>query len=230
MSGKRGYLPEDDTKFAPDALETMRTVSRHVCYLIDEGYDLQQAVTFAGNRFALSERQRFAIMRSISTKAQLERRKACEKADISGEEVWIDGFNTIITLEVMLSDSTVFEGMDGTVRDLAGLHGTYRIIPETERAVRLLFNVLKEMNAGAAHILLDEPVSYSGKLKVLIAETAEKCGLMPDIRLLKEVDKALWEKANVVSSDAIILDHCISWVNVMKKCAGVTGIVPIRVW
>ena len=230
MSGKRGYLPEDDTIFAPDALETMRTVSRHVCYLIDEGYDLQQAVTFTGNRFALSERQRFAILRSVATQEQLERRKTKEKTDISGEEVWIDGFNTIITLEVMLSDSTVFEGMDGTVRDLAGLHGTYRIIPETEAAIRILFEALKEMKAGKAQILLDEPISNSGKLKALIAETAEKCGLAPDIRLLKEVDKALWEKANVVSSDAIILDHCISWVNVMKKCAGVTGIVPIRVW
>ena len=37
----------------------------------------------------------------------------------------------IITLEVMLSDSILFDGMDGTIRDLAAVRGTYRIIPET---------------------------------------------------------------------------------------------------
>ena len=230
MSTKRGYMPEDDISFAPDALTTLRTASRHVCYLVDEGYDPVQAVTFAGNRFALSERQRFAILRSISSKEQLECRKAKERTDVSGCEVWIDGFNTIITLEVMLCDSTVFEGMDGTVRDLAGLHGTYRIIPETERAVRMLFDVLKEQKAGKVHILLDEPISNSGKLKVLIAKVAEECGVSPDIVLLKAVDTALWEKENVISSDSIILDHCKSWVNIMKICAEKNGIKPVRVW
>ena len=230
MSTKRGYMPEDDVSFSVDALETLRTASRHICYLIDEGYDLVQAVTFVGNRFALSERQRFAILRSISSKEQLECRKTKELSDISGGEVWIDGFNTIITLEVMLSGSPVFEGMDGTVRDLAGLHGTYRIIPETEKAVRMLLDILKELKAGKVHILLDEPISNSGKLKVLIAEVAEACGGSPDIILLKEVDKALWEKENVISSDSIILDHCKSWVNIMKICAEKNGIKPVRVW
>ncbi len=218
MSTKRGYMPEDEVSFSEDSLATLRTASRHICYLIDEGYDLVQAVTFAGNRFALSERQRFAILRSISSKKQLECRKIKERTDIAGREVWIDGFNTIITLEVMLIDSLIFEGMDGTVRDLAGLHGTYRIIPETEKAVRMLFDVLKELKAGKMHILLDEPISNSGKLKVLIAEVAEAYGESPDIVLLKEVDKALWEKENVISSDSIILDHCVSWVNIMKTC------------
>ena len=230
MSTKRGYVPEDEVSFSEDALATLRTASRHICYLIDEGYDLVQAVTFVGNRFSLSERQRFAILRSISSKEQLKCRKAKELPDISGGEVWIDGFNTIITLEVMLSGSPVFEGMDGTVRDLAGLHGTYRIIPETEKAVRMLFDVLKELKVGKVHILLDEPISNSGKLKVLIAEVAESCGVSPDIVLLKEVDKALWEKENVISSDSIILDHCKSWVNIMNICAEKNGIKPVRVW
>ena len=47
---------------------------------------------------------------------------------ISGNEVNIDGFNIIITLEVLLCDSILFSCMDGTIRDLAALRGTYRII------------------------------------------------------------------------------------------------------
>ena len=40
MSTKRGYVPEDEvSSFSEDALATLRTASRHICYLIDEGYD-----------------------------------------------------------------------------------------------------------------------------------------------------------------------------------------------
>ncbi len=189
-----------------------------------------QASTFVGNHFILSERQRLAIVRSISTDEQLRIRKSKEKTSVTGEEVWIDGFNTIITLEVMLSDSILFTGMDGTIRDLAALRGTYRIIPETREAVQLLLTMLIEAEVNSVNILLDEPVSNSGRLKSLIADSWENCPFSLDIRLLKEVDKTLWEKENVISSDAIILDHCKSWINLMKECVEKCGISPLKVW
>ncbi|MCR5248968.1 MAG: DUF434 domain-containing protein [Lachnospiraceae bacterium] len=102
MNAKRGYVPEDDKNFSKSALVTLRNASRHIRYLINEGYDLKQASTFVGNHFVLSERQRLAIVRSISTDEQLRLRKSKEKTSVTGEEVWIDGFNTVITLEVML--------------------------------------------------------------------------------------------------------------------------------
>ena len=175
MDAKRGFLPEDEKNFSPESLETMKTASRHVFYLINEGYDLKQAATFVGNHFLLSERQRLAIMRSLATKEQLAERKDKEipLAELSDGEVWIDGFNTIITLEVLLSDSVLFSCMDSTVRDLAALRGTYRIIPETDGAVRALFDILREVKIRKANILLDEPVSNSGRLKALIADIGE---------------------------------------------------------
>ena len=219
MNAKRGYVPDDDKNFAPRALEKMRVASRHVLYLINEGYDLKQASTFVGNHFVLSERQRMAIVRSIATDKQLRTRKNKEKSIAEGCEVWIDGFNTIITLEVMLSDSILFECMDGTIRDLAALRGTYRIIPETEEAVRLLFNALDEMKVESVHVLLDKPVSNSGRLKSLIADVGENSPFDLDIQVINEVDKELWDKENVITSDSIILDRCKSWINLIKKCA-----------
>ena len=67
MNAKRGYVPEDEQNFSPAAIEKMRTASRHVCYLINEGYDLKQAAAFVGNHFLLSERQRLAVMRCAAT-------------------------------------------------------------------------------------------------------------------------------------------------------------------
>lgn len=230
MHAKRGYLPTDEESFSPEAVEKMRTASRHICYLINEGYDLQMASTFVGNHFALSERQRLAVVRSIATDEQLQLRKVKEITNIDGGEVWIDGFNVIITLEVMLSKSILFEGMDGTIRDLASLRGTYRIIDETSAAIKLLFDTLSAMNVARVNILLDEPVSNSGRLKVLIAEIAENYNFALDIQLLKAVDSALWTKSNVITSDSIILDHCISWVNLMRQCTNGRETQIIRVW
>lgn len=230
MNAKRGFLLEDEKNFSPSALETLRTASDHIEYLINNGYDLKQASVFVGNHFLLSERQRLAITRSLATRTQLENRKEKEKADLAVGEAWIDGFNTIITLEVLLCNSILFRCMDGTIRDLAALRGTYRIIPETADAVRMLLNVLRELHSESAHILLDEPVSNSGRLKALIADIGEKYQFPLDIQILKNVDRELYDKENVISSDSIILDHCKSWGNLVARCVKKHNVEPLQVW
>ncbi|MBR4247182.1 MAG: DUF434 domain-containing protein [Treponema sp.] len=231
---KRGFVPSDEKNFSPSALETLRTAAKHISYLVNEGYDIKSASTFVGNHFSLSERQRLALVRSISTTGQLDKRRAKEVASLSGREVWIDGFNTVITLEVMLCNSILFDCMDGCIRDLAAMRGTYRIIPETEYAIKMLFSALTKMNVNSAHILLDEPVSNSGRLKALLADIKEEqdkcCPFSLDIQLLKDVDRELWTKENVITADAIILDHCISWFNLMAVCAKESGAKPLRAW
>jgi hypothetical protein len=85
------------------------------------------------------------------------------------------------------------------------------------------------MNIASVHILLDEPVSNSGRLKTLIADIAEKYSFLLDIQNFKAVDKELWEKENVITSDSIILDHCKSWVNLMARCVKKNGAQPLQV-
>lgn len=231
-SARRGYVPDDARNFSAAAIDTMRKASRHIDFLINEGYDLKQAISFVGNHFLLSERQRLSVMRSLATNEQLKNRERKRRAlsELSGENVWIDGFNTIITLEVLLSDSILFTCMDGTIRDLAALRGTYRIISETESAVRILFDVLTEMNIRSATILLDEPVSNSGRLKTLIADIGEGYPFDLEIHIQKDVDRTLYNKVNVITSDSIILDHCSSWINLTEKCMEQLNKQGIRVW
>ena len=232
MNAKRGYVPEDEKNFSADAIQVMQKASQHICYLINEGYDLKQATTFVGNHFLLSERKRLAIMRSVATEEQLSGRKSrlVSVTQLSGQEVWIDGFNTIITLEVLFSDSILLTGMDGCIRNLAALRGTYRLIPETEQAIRALFDTLQKYEVRKANILLDEPVSNSGRLKVRIAEIAEEYDIDLDIKIRKEVDRELYSKENVITSDSIILDHCKSWVNLIADYMKESGMTSLKVW
>ena len=93
-----------------------------------------------------------------------------------------------------------------------------------------MFDVLQEAGIGKANILLDEPVSNSGRLKTLMAETAEAehCPFDLDIRVLKDVDRVLYRKELVVTSDSVILDHCVSWVNLTAECMKRRGRSGIR--
>lgn len=232
MNAKRGFVPEDERNFSSEVLQLMRTASRHICYLINEGYDLKSASTFVGNHYLLSERQRLAIMRSVATDEQISVRKSkrVQAVELVGKEVWIDGFNTIITLEVILGDSIFFSCMDGTLRDLAALRGTYRLIPETDGAVKLMFDALEKANVRTVRILLDEPVSNSGRLKAKIADIAEDYPFELDIRIQKDVDRELYNRELVVTSDSIILDHCASWVNLTVQCLTKDNKSPLQVW
>ena len=231
-SARRGYVPDDERNFSAAGMDLMRKAARQINFLINEGYDLKQATTFVGNHFLLSERQRLALMRSLATEEQLGNRenKRRTASALPGEHVWIDGFNTVITLEVLLSDSILFACMDGTIRDLASLRGTYRIISETESAVRMLFDVLTDMKIRSATVLLDEPVSNSGRLKTLMADVGEKYSFDLDIQIQKDVDRALYSKENVITSDSVILDHCSSWINLMEKCMERLNRQGLRVW
>ena len=103
FQAKRGCVPDDVRNFSPSGIESMRLASRHIGYLINEGYDLKQAATFVGNHFLLSERQRLAVMRSLASKEQLEERerKRIGLENLAGRDIWIDGFNTVISLEVL---------------------------------------------------------------------------------------------------------------------------------
>lgn len=214
MQARRGFVPDDEKNFSDTAMPVLHKAAKDVCYLINAGYDLKQASTFVGNHYCLSERQRLAIVRSVATKEQIENRKAKEVFDFQDQDIWIDGFNQIITLEVLLNHSPLFLGMDEVIRDLASLRGNYRIIPQTQQAIAILLEKVYAHHPGTIHILLDTPVSNSGRLKSKIHEVDP----LVDVQIIQHVDLILYEKANVVTSDSIILDVCISWFNLMAVC------------
>jgi hypothetical protein len=216
---RRGYCPTDTRDFTGPALHTLHGAARDLVYLLNRGYPAKGAVTLIGNHCLLSERQRTALARTVSARADLDARaaKRLRPEDIAGREVHIDGFNAVITLEVALSGSPVFVCMDGTYRDLAGLRGTYRLIDKTEPAVRMIVRELKALGAGRAVFWLDQPVSNSGRLKARIAGIAEEEGLSAGFMVTGGVDAALSALPNIVSSDSLILGRCQSWLNLHEK-------------
>ena len=219
---KRGFLPTDERDFGEKSLPKLRRAAEEVYYLLNRGYSVTSTTRFIGDHYLLSERQRLALARTVSPEASIISRKSREVTDISGQTLYIDGFNVIIGLEIAFSDSMLFRCMDGTIRDLAGLHGTYRLIPQTDLAINALLGTLEKLGVGKAVIYLDKPVSNSGRLKQRIFELAENISYELDVQVENPVDAILKTKPLTASGDAIILDECAEWFNLVLRVIGET--------
>jgi hypothetical protein len=133
----------------------------------------------------------------------------------------IDGYNLLITVEAALSGAPLFRGRDHTYKDLASIHSTYRKVEETIPAIILIGTFLAENNIKEVGWLLDSPVSNSGRLKTLIGQITEENKWPWEISLLFNPDAELIEtKAIVVSSDGIVLDRCVRWLNLAAEIIG----------
>lgn len=214
---RRGYLPEYEILFKND-IEILKKAAKDVHYLLNNGYKIKMSTKFVQQHYRLTESQRLALARSIASDKDIALRKAKEltKEECTNKEIYIDGFNAIIPMESLVSNSPLLIGMDGAVRDMANIKGSYHIIDKTEPAINLLLNKLDELKISKAHIFLDRPISNSGRLKTLIRTIGEKYNVELDIVLLDAVDKELYYKENIVSGDSIILDNCVSWIPLYK--------------
>ena len=215
---KRGFVSTDSSDFGTESLEKLRRAGEEVYFLISRNYPIRNVITFVGNHYQLSERQRTALSRIVSPELNIRSRKCRElsDSDISGQTVYIDGFNIIITLETAFSGSVLFRCMDGTIRDLAGLRGSYRLIDKTDTALQAIADALENLKAEKAVFYLDKPVSNSGRLKQKIIEAMSGRPFVTEAYTENAVDPILEKKSNVITADAIILDRCENWYNLTE--------------
>jgi hypothetical protein len=99
------------------------------------------------------------------------------------------------------------------LRDVAGLHGTYRIIDKTEKAIELILQTLSNLDVKRAYFILDKPVSNSGSLKQLILAISKNFNIDVEVELNMNPDQIFVGKDNVISSDGPVLQRSSNWFN-----------------
>ena len=77
--------------------------------------------------------------------------------------------------------------------------------------------VLAAEGVKEAHFLIDAPISNSGRLSSKIEDMFIGSNVNAICEVINDVDKNLYDKENVITSDAIILDNCVSWFNLTGK-------------
>jgi hypothetical protein len=202
--------------FAPGRLADLRAAVAELSWLLTRGYASKSALKLVGDRYELTERQRLAVARAACPDASLERRAArCLQLDeIKGGQLIVDGFNLIITAEAALGGGVLLLCRDNCVRDLSSVHGSYRAVSETERALDLIGDALATLQPAAALWLLDKPISNSGRLAERIRNLATERGWPWRVELVFNPDAEIAASpAIAVTSDSNILDRAARWVN-----------------
>jgi hypothetical protein len=212
----RGAHPEDARLFAPARLGALRTAVAELSWLLGRGYPMKAALKTVGDRHALDHRQRLAVSRAACTDEQLAGRasRRVEPARVAGASLVVDGFNLIITTEAALGGGVIIRGRDGALRDLSGVHGSYRSVSETEEAVRLAGRALAALRPASVKWLLDKPISNSGRLAQKIREVSEEEGWGWVVGVVFNPDSEIVGAGGVaVTSDSTILDGAARWLN-----------------
>ena len=212
----RGKKSSDDKWFESKWHPIFTEAVNDLCYLLTRGYAENSGLQIVGNRYKLNKRQRNAVLRiSCSDQGILARNKSkCKELELKDKLVEIDGFNLLILLENALSGAYVFKGRDGLYRDISSVHGSYKRVVKTEKAILLTGNILKEMKVKSVKWYLDQPVSNSGRLKTRLLEISRENEFNWEVELVFDPDKVLAKSKNIViTSDGWILENAEKWFN-----------------
>ena len=212
----RGPHPQDVELFAATCQGRLREAVRDLSWLLTRGYAERSALKLVGDRFALLERQRTAVLRSACSEDARSSRidRQLPAAALVGQTLAIDGFNLLTTVEAALSGGVLLLGQDGCLRDMASMHGSYRRVAETIPALVLIGEFVKRLGVKHCRWWLDQPVSNSARLRTSMQTLAAEHNWLWDVELLPDPDAELRRCSDVVATaDAGILDDCDRWFN-----------------
>jgi hypothetical protein len=216
----RGKEASDDVLFGTLKIQLkLKEAVADMRYFLNRGYGEKATLALVGNRYRLNSRQQQAVHGMSASQNQIENRKSkeIEIQNLAGKEIIIDGFNVLILLESILSNAYVFKGLDGFIRDLSSVYGTYKKVKQTSQAIEIIADFFVKQRIKKVYWLFDKPVSNSGKLKQIIEEIASENKYDWTIELVNNPDKIIVERNLIaLTSDAWILDNCTANFNLIK--------------
>ena len=212
----RGAHPEDRKLFAEAQLPILQTAVGDLSWLLSHDYTMKGALKLVGDRYSLTERQRLAVSRAACSDQGKQRRAATRVGakDLGGEDLIVDGFNIIITVEAALSGGILIDCRDGCIRDLSSVHGSYRSVNETDQAIHLIGTALEDLKPASVAWVLDRPISNSGRLAKRIRDLATQLGRNWSVGVIFNPDaEIIGSRQVVISSDSHVLDQSERWFN-----------------
>ncbi|SEN93224.1 hypothetical protein SAMN05444671_2476 [Flavobacterium sp. CF108] len=216
----RGKEASDDVLFGTLKIQLkLKEAVADMRYFLSRGYGEKATLALVGNRYRLNSRQQQVVRGMSASQNQIEDRKSkeIEIQNLAGKEIIIDGFNALILLESILSNAYVFKGLDGFIRDLSSVYGTYKKVKQTSQAIEIIADFFVKQQIKKAYWLFDKPVSNSGKLKQIIEEIASINNYNWTVELVNNPDKIIAERNLIaITSDAWILDNCSANFNLIK--------------
>jgi hypothetical protein len=180
-------------------------------YFIEKEYPEKAVLKIIGDRYKLSGIERTLLFRGISKKSISKKRKGklLTPDDLDSEDIFIDGYNVLITIGSYLNGNVTFIGTDGLLRDAAESHGKINKPELLDKALKNILDYFSLLNIKSLHFYFDAPVSNSRIFSDYVNEHIAHYNLKgesinvdsPDY-LLKNITKGI-----ICTSDSAVIDN-----------------------
>lgn len=199
-------------------------------FLLERGYNRKSAVTYVSNKYRLGLRRRNLLLRAVYPRQEAEehRRKLVRAEEIREEEVIIDGYNVLITVENALKKNTLILCDDGYVRDISATYGKHKISEHTSIALDKIMEFLRDSSSRRVTFIFDSQVSHSGELCRIVREKLRKHGLIGEALTSARADRALKKKSKIIStSDTAIIKKAAMVIDIPSHIAQESKIIKL---
>jgi hypothetical protein len=140
--------------------------------------------------------------------------------ELRDREVFLDGYNCLITSESLLAGFPVYLCDDGFLRDTRGFFRRYRAGAGVICAVHEVLGLLAEAGPKWVEFLLDSQISRSGELAAEIRCLMAKIDLPGEVLCRRDVDRQLKVCGKIVaSSDGIVIDFAPEAIDLPAEIA-----------
>lgn len=183
-------------------------------YLLNRGYRKKGALKFVSDKYLLNIHERNYLSRKVfSREVALSRQnKILDISRVKDEDVFVDGYNVLITVESICTGyPSLVRCDDGFLRDINAVFGKYRIKDTTKTALTQIILLLKCYEPQFVKFLYDSPVSQSGELSKVTRTLLNAYDVPGDAVTSKNVDSELITLSRevqgiVATSDSAVID------------------------
>lgn len=209
----------------PEYKDKIRTAAFDLRFLLERGYRKRSALNFVANRYLLDMRQRNHLTRTVFSRAKSIKRqeKLMDIHHINGKNLFVDGYNVLITAESIYRDrSSIVACDDGVLRDVNAVFGKYKINKWTETALNHIISLLEHYKPYYVKFIYDSPVSRSGELSKLTNKVINVYKINGCAVTSKNTDFELVKLSNefngiVATSDSAVMDRVKKVLDVPNK-------------
>ncbi len=200
-------------------LDVLREARVDLKFLLNRGYNRSSALKLVGDKYQLDKTERSILFRSVFSdeEASVIRSKMIGLDKIRGDELWIDGFNLVNTVETVLRGEYLISCDDGVLRDISEIHSKYKLSDLTKKSLRHIIDLLKKADVAYVLFLFESQISRSGEIAAMTRRLLESAGIRGNARTTRSVDSALIKsKKTVASSDSAVLLKCKRFIDLVK--------------
>ncbi|MDD4162186.1 MAG: DUF5616 domain-containing protein [Methanothrix sp.] len=154
--------------------------------------------------------------------------KALKVHTLRGREVFVDGYNVLITTESLLEGFPVYLCDDGFLRDTRGFFRSYKASRITFCAFSEILDLLAAAGPDRVELLLDQQISRSGELANEVRGLMAERDLPGVAMTARDVDHRLKTCGYIVaSSDGNVIDAASSAIDLPAEIAARLCISPL---